>query len=86
MLYLYDNYMQSLEEQFPGKDFKISRYDGFKFKDDKEPLQLIVPAENDQYVIALEPAKGKVAIVECVCSTYMTIIITLCAIDKACRC
>lgn len=51
--------MQSLEEQFPRERYKIS-HDAFKFKDGMEALQLIVPTEHDQCVIALKPTNGKV--------------------------
>ena len=56
------SHMQSLGEQFPPKDYKKSRFVTFKFKDGTEPLQLIVPAEHNECVIALDPAKGKVPV------------------------
>ena len=52
--------LQSLEEQFPREHFQVSRYDGFKFKNGTESLQLIVPVEYDQCIVALEPKNGKV--------------------------
>ena len=53
--------IQSLEEQFPSETYKHMHYNAlFKFKDDKEPLQLVIVPQHDQCVIAMEPANGKV--------------------------
>ena len=57
MLYTHCIDLQSLEEQFP--DFRMS-HDDFKFRDDTEPLQLIIPAEHDRCVIAFDPVSLKV--------------------------
>ena len=52
--------LQSLEEQFSSKDYKISRFDNFKFKDGTKPLQLNVPDQLSRCIIAFEPASRKV--------------------------
>ena len=52
---------QSLEEQFPRElGYRISRYDSFKFKDTDAFIQIIAPAEYDQYLVAFEPTHAKV--------------------------
>ena len=59
---------QMLKDQFPPGNYKYARHDAFKFKSNTEPLQLIIPAEHDQYTVALEPAHGKVIWCACVLS------------------
>lgn len=49
--------MRSLDEQFAGEAYQISRT--FKFKDGTEPL-LIEPIEHDQCVITMEPSSAKI--------------------------
>ena len=53
-------HMQSIEEQFPLRDYRISRVVTFKFKDGTKPLQLSVPDQHSECVIAMDPANGKV--------------------------